>query len=141
MFFWMFSKVLLQLFQSTLMKRSMTEFGSVLRPFLPVFLLKIDFNRDNLLKFLEMRLCPKSLQWIPILVASNNISKNRLVHRRYPSVHFDKYQVRNTCLRSFILQKKYPTTWRALKIKLSIRKVQENCQKKSLYWNLLVVKF
>ena len=26
-----------------------------------------------------------------ILVTSNNISKNRLVHRRYLSVHFDKY--------------------------------------------------
>ena len=58
----------------------MTEFGSVLEPFFPVL---SDFTRENL--------CPKSLQWIPILVAPNNISKNRLVHRRYPSVHFDKY--------------------------------------------------
>ena len=90
MFFWMFSKVLLQLFRGTLMKRSMTEFGSVLRPFLPVFWLKIDLNRDNLLKFLEMRLCPKSVQWIPIQVASNKISKNRLLCRCYLPLHYDK---------------------------------------------------
>ena len=37
MFLQMFSEVLLQLFQSTLTKRSMTEFGSVLRPFFAVF--------------------------------------------------------------------------------------------------------
>ena len=118
------------------MKRSTTEFGSVLRPFLPVFPVW-----DNLLKILELRLCPQSLQWIPILVASNNISKNRLVHRRYPSVHFDKYQVRNTCFKVFHFTKNYPTTWRALKIKLSLRKVSENCQKKSLYLKLFVAKF
>ena len=72
MIFWIFSKVLLELFQSSLMKRSTTEFGSVLGP------------------FLGMRLCLKSLQQKPIQVTSNNISKNRLVHRFYPSVHFDK---------------------------------------------------
>ena len=84
MFFWMFSKVLLQLNQSILMKRSMTEFGSVLGPFFLVFWLKSDFTRDSLLK---MRLCPKCIQWISILVAFHNIFKNWRVHRRYPSPH------------------------------------------------------
>ena len=59
--------------------------------FFTVFLLKSNFTRNNLLRFLEMILCPKSFQWISILVASNNISRNRTDHRRYPSVHFDKY--------------------------------------------------
>ena len=120
---------MLQLFQSTLMKRSVTEFGSVLRTFLPVFWLKIDFKRDNLLKFLEIRLRSKSLQWIPILVATNKISKNRLVHRCYPLVHFDKW-VRNKCSSFFILQKKYFNTWRALKIKLSLRKLRKIVRKR-----------
>ena len=142
MFSWMFSKALLQLFQSTLMKRSMTEFGSVLRPFLPVFWFKTDLNRENLSKFLEMRLCPKCLQWTPILVASNNISKNRLDHRRYPSVHFDRYWVWKTCLRPFILQKKeisYHLMYSENKafLKKSFGKLSE----KSLYWTSLLRNF
>ena len=65
------------------------KFDSVLGTFFPAFWLKSDFTREKLLKFLETRLCPKRLQWIPILVTSNNIFKNRLVDRRYPSVYFD----------------------------------------------------
>ena len=33
----------------------------------------------------------KIQQWIPSLVVSSIISKNKLVHRRYPSIHGDKY--------------------------------------------------
>ena len=84
MFFWMVSKALLQLLQSTLMKRSMTEFGRVLRPFLPVF------QQGQFAEFFGDEIMPKKSPMNTYPVASNNISKNRLVHRRYPLVHFDK---------------------------------------------------
>ena len=84
MFFWMVSKALLQLFQRTLMKRSMTEFGRVLRPFLPVF------QQGQFAEFFGDEIMPKKSPLDTYPGASNNISENRLVHRRYPLVHFDK---------------------------------------------------
>ena len=87
----MFSKVLLQLFQSTIMKWSMTKFGSVLECW-DLYFIKKWFHQRQFVEIFGDTIIPiKSLQWIPILVASNNISKKRLVHRRYPSVHCDKY--------------------------------------------------
>ena len=67
----MFSEVLLQLFQSTLTKRSMTEFGSVLRPFFAVFRLKVDFKKGHFVEIFAdeimtkkspMGTCPGSIK-------------------------------------------------------------------------------
>ena len=59
------------------------------------------------MKFLEVKLSPqKSLWWIPILVVTCNISKNRLPHGHYPSGYCEKYHVQLTQLWSSILVKK-----------------------------------
>ena len=58
----------------------------------PVFEPKSDSTRGNSLKSLQNKLSQqRSLQWIAILVANYNISKNRLVHRRYCSDYCKKY--------------------------------------------------
>ena len=69
-------------------------------------ILKNDSTSDNSLKFLEVKLSPlKNLWWYPILVATCNICKKRLVHRRYQSGYCEKY-VQSTELWSSILVKK-----------------------------------
>ena len=93
-----FSKFLVQLFQTLSWKhlwwswqfRLLTKFLS---------LLKNDSTRDSFLTFLEMKLSSKKRLWmIPILVATYNISKSRMVQRRCPSAYCGKCQVRNTSL-------------------------------------------
>ena len=100
-------KFSVQLFQSTLIKFSVMEFSRVLdcTPW-SCFILKNDSTRDNSLKFLEVKLSPlKNLWWIPILVATCNICKNRLVYRRCLSGYFEKY-AQSTGLWSSISVKK-----------------------------------
>ena len=64
--------------------------------------LKSDSTSDNFLKFLEVRLSPpKSLWWIPILVAICNICKNRFVHRRCSSGYCKRYHVQRHVLMVF----------------------------------------
>ena len=74
---------------------SLVEFWSLYTVVL--FISKNDSTRDNSLKFLEVKLSPlKNLWWIPILVATCNICKNRLVHRRCLSGYCEKYHVQST---------------------------------------------
>ena len=59
--------------------------------------LKSHSTRESFLKFLDVKLSPqKNLSWIPILLATCNISKNRLVHRCCPSGYCEKYYVPST---------------------------------------------
>ena len=84
---------------------SLVEFWNV--SYSPVCLmLKSHSTRINFFKFLELKLSPqKSLRCIPILVATCNICKNRLAHRRYLSGYYEKYHVQSTSLWSSILVK------------------------------------
>ena len=95
----------------------------------PCILIKKWFRQGQFVLIFGDEIIPaKSLQWIPFLAASNNISINKLVHRRYPLVHCEKYSLRNTYLRSSILQKNIlPKHFSALKAKLFFKKVSENC--------------
>ena len=84
---------------------SLVEFWSLYTVVL--FILKNDSTRDNSLNFLEVKLSSlKNLWWIPILVPTCNICKNRLVHRLCLSGYCEKYLVQSTELRSSILVKK-----------------------------------
>ena len=70
-------------------------------------ILKNDSTRDNFSKFSDMNSSPlKNLWSIPILVATGNICKNRLIHIRCPSGYFEKHYVQSTKLWSSILVKK-----------------------------------
>ena len=84
------------------MKSPVTEFSRVLGCRLnSCVILK---SGDNLLKFLELKLSPqKSLWWIPVLVATFNICKNRLSLRSCPSGYCEKYHVQSMSLWSSIL--------------------------------------
>ena len=95
-------KFSVQLFQNTLIKLSVMEFSRVL-DYTPwsCFILKNDSTRDNSLKFPL-----KNLWWIPILIATCNICKNRLIHRRCPSGYCEMYYVQSTELWSSVLVKK-----------------------------------
>ena len=85
---------------------SLVEFWSLYTVVL--FISKNDSTRDNSLKFLEVKLSPlKSMWWIPILVATCNICKNRVIHRCCLSGYCEKYHVQSTELWSSILVK----TW------------------------------
>ena len=77
---------------------NLMEFSRVLNCKLySCLMLKRHSTRINFLKFLEFKLSPqKSLRRIPFLVATCNICKNRLVHRRYPSGYYEKYHFQST---------------------------------------------
>ena len=85
--------ILVQLFQNILIKISVTGFIRVLHYRLEsCVLIRNDPTRSNFLVPLELRLSPqKCLCWIPILAATYNISKDRLVHERCPSGYCEKY--------------------------------------------------
>ena len=83
-----FPKFPVQLFQSALMKSSVTQFSRVVVCRLySCLILQSDSTSDNFLKFSPQ----KSLCWIPILIAICNICKNRLVHRHCSSGYCEKY--------------------------------------------------
>ena len=91
-----FSKIPLQLFQNILMEISMMKFRGLLvcRLYSPVFLLKInppETPQKFLKNFGDKVVSPKSPRWIPILVATYNISKDKLVQGRFPSGYCEFY--------------------------------------------------
>ena len=97
------------------------------RQFVQIFRDKIIFNA--------------SLQWVPILIVLKNISINKLVYRRYPLVHCDKYWVRNTYLRSSILlesilQTKISVLW---KLSLSLKRFPK-IVRKSVYFGISLLR-
>ena len=103
-----FLKFMAQLFQNTFIRSSMMEFSRVLGCRLSSSLiLKNESTREIFLKFLEVKLSPQKILWLnPISVATCNICKNRLVHRRCPSGFCKKYHVQSMKLWSSILVKK-----------------------------------
>ena len=87
----------------------------------PVLQLKSDSTRNNILKFLKMKLSPRKILWCNlILVAIYNISKNRLVHRRFSSVYW-KVSWSKHVVTIFNFSKKDPTTRFALSRSLKKR--------------------
>ena len=76
-----FPKFSVQLFQNTLIKWSVMKFSRVL------FYIKKWLHQGQFLEIIPS----KNLWWIPILVATCNICKNRLVYRRCLSGYFEKY--------------------------------------------------
>ena len=76
----------------------------------------------------------KSLLWIPILVASNNISINKLVHRRYPLVHCD-ILISKHKLKVFHFTKKYPTKKTSVlwKQSLSLKRFRKIARKRAYF--------
>ena len=91
-----FSKIPVQLFQNILMEISVMKFRGLLvcRLYSPVMLLKInppETPQKFLKDFRDKVISPKSLRWIPILVATYNISRDKLVQRRFPSGYCEFY--------------------------------------------------
>ena len=77
-----------ELFQNILMKSSVMEFSSVLAvDYGPVFYQKVAPPKGQFLEFVggEIIHTKKGLWWIPVLVVTCNICKNKLIHRRCPS--------------------------------------------------------
>ena len=133
----MFLKVLLQLFQGTLMKKSMTNFGFVLVRWALYFDQNVISPNKIVEIFGDEIISNATLQWIPVLVASNNISTNKLVSLLWQILSWEHI------LKAFHFNKNIlpKENLVALKAKIFFKKVSEDFQKKSLFWNLLVAKF
>ena len=128
----MFLKLLLQLLQSTLMKRSMTEFGSVLGRW--VLLIKKWFHQGQFVVILGDEIIPaKSLQRNPILVASNNISINKKLTLSVSSL----WQILSFkhILKVFHFTKKYPTKKTSVlwKQSFSLKRFQKIARKRVFF--------
>ena len=72
----------MELFQIALLKSSVIEFSKVLGCILQSFImLESDSTRDNYLKAKVSS--QKSMRWIPVLVVTCDICKNRLIVKGY----------------------------------------------------------
>ena len=75
----------------------------------PCILIKKWFHQGQLFVIFGDDIIPAKRQlWIPVLVASNNISINKLFHRRYLLVQCDILSSKHI-LKAFHFTKKYPT--------------------------------
>ena len=101
----------------------------------PCILIKKWFHQGQFFVIFGDDIIPaKSLLWIPILVASNNISINKLVNRRYPLVHCDILSYKHI-LKVFHFTKNYPTKKTSVhwKQSFSLKKFRKIARKRTYF--------